>query len=294
MTYILGRRRTSRPFVRRLPRLLRYAVRILSDQESLLFQPVHRPPLEAEELAADATRVPLEAASPGAAGWWIPASPAGPPTPAESVFLVFPRATGDPRDEVETLRSFRQMGCSSLVLEYSRPDGEGLARCRSLARVAWRHLRRDRRLAASRIVLYGRSLGAAFASELGAEIARESRASRSTTDARSTVPGGLIVHNGFSSVADLARDSFPAWMVALFLRVDLDTARAVAAGDGPVLVLHAQDDRLIPPHHGERILAAAGERGDSIRYPGDHLSDGWIQTGSAREALTRFLGGVEP
>lgn len=297
MTYILGRRRTARPLVRRLPRLLRYAVRIVLDQEGLLFQPVDRPPLEADELAADASRVPLAVGASGAAAWWIPANPAGPLASSGTVILVFPRATGDPRDETETLRSFRQMGCSSLVVDYSRSKGQKpprLAHCRSLARAAWKHLREDRGLAPPRVVLYGRSLGAAFAAELGAEITRESRAEPVSAATPPALLGGLIAHNGFSSVADLARDSFPSWMVALFQRVDLDPVREVAAGAGPVLVVFAQDDQLIPPSHSERILATAGERGQSLRYPGDHLSEGWLQTRSAQAALRRFLDGAEP
>lgn len=283
MTYILGRRRTSRPLLYRLPRLLRYAIRILVDQEGLLFQPVDRPPLEPQDLAMGAESVALSTDGSSARAWWIPGMPRPSQWGGEKTVLLCPRSTGDPRDESDTLRSLRLLGCNSLVVEYpycrreatsGRPS---LAACRKVAHLAWNHLVGDRGNAPADILLYGRSLGAAFAAELAAI----------------TTCGGLIVHNGFSSVDALARDSFPGWLVSVFRRVDLDPAYQVARGRGPVLVLHARDDRLIRPRHGERIAAAAATRGRLLELPGNHLSEGWLDVAEARKSLHQLLAGLE-
>jgi pimeloyl-ACP methyl ester carboxylesterase len=93
--------------------------------------------------------------------------------------------------------------------------------------------------AGKHIVIYGRSLGAALAARLAAQVQ----------------PDLTILVSPFWSAADLARIYFP-WAPAALLRYPLATNVDVRAIRTPVLLVHGERDELIPVEHSERLLAA--------------------------------------
>jgi hypothetical protein len=190
-------------------------------------------------------------------GWYVPAEP------ARGTLVFFHGNAGNISHRLDSIRVFHERRLAVLIFDYrgyGRSDGQpsetGTQRD---ARAAWRFVTETLRVPPARIVLFGRSLGAAVA----AELATEQR------------PAALIVESAFSSVPDLAAELY-WWLPARWLaRFRYATRDAVAAVRCPVLVVHSRDDEIIPYHHGSAIFAAASEPKQLLTLHGSH-NDGFI------------------
>lgn len=268
MSFFLGHRRTNRPLWRRLPRMARFGLRLLFDQEGLLFQP-------RRELRSSPTDVGLafeEVTLPGGLrGWWIPGEPAAP------AILFLPGAIGNLEGELPTLRFLRSLGAGVLAVDYpgyGRSEGHpSLAGCRRTAAEGWRFL--SETAGTRRVVVYGRSLGCFFAAEVAA----------------SRPAAGLVFHNGFSSPADMAARAFHPALVRLLCRVRLNSLPDLARRRCPALFLHADQDEVIPPELGRRAWQAAAGPRRFLAVAGGHFDSTWQHDPQVREAFREILAG---
>jgi pimeloyl-ACP methyl ester carboxylesterase len=187
----------------------------------------------------------------GVEAWYLPAWDSVAPGPA----LIFAHGNGELIDLwLEAFEVPRAWGLGILLVEYpgygrsaGRPTEESIARA---MRDAWDFLAARPEVDQQRIVAYGRSVGGAAACAL----------------ARERDLAGLILESAFTSVRDLAR------RFGLFgpLVLDpFDNLAAVRAFEGPVLVIHGEDDRTIPPSHG-RALAAEAPSAELVLLPCGH------------------------
>lgn len=207
-------------------------------------------------------------------GWFIGA-------PSSRVLLFFHGNAGNISHRLESIRQFRELGLSVLIIDYrgyGRSEGrtteKGVYRD---ADAAWRYLVEDRGIAASDIVIFGRSLGASVASRLAAQ----------------QHPLALIVESSFTSVPDIARDLYPWLPVRWLTRLSHATRDYVRDVRCPVLVVHSRDDEIIPFHHGEAIFAAANEPRTLLATRGTH-NDAFIRDERAYVAgLRTFLAGLQ-
>jgi alpha-beta hydrolase superfamily lysophospholipase len=85
---------------------------------------------------------------------------------------------------------------------------------------------------AERIVFHGRSLGGAVLAEL----------------AHDREPAAIIIESAFSSIQAMAHGA-PNFL----LSDNYDTGSAMAAYDGPVLIMHGIRDRVVPVQHAHRL-----------------------------------------
>jgi hypothetical protein len=99
-----------------------------------------------------------------------------------------------------------------------------------------------------KIVLLGESIGGAMAFVL---------AGREKVD-------GVITLSAFTSTRGVARSMPLYWVFSFILPDRYNALEAVARSEAPVLVIHGEDDEIIPFSHGERLYAAAGEGRDSF------------------------------
>jgi fermentation-respiration switch protein FrsA (DUF1100 family) len=97
--------------------------------------------------------------------------------------------------------------------------------------------------AASKIVLFGRSLGAAVAAEMAGRFQSQ----------------GLILESPFISIAAMARAIFPWLPIGPLLLTRYDVLDKVKKIKVPVLVLHGDRDEIVPFDHGQTVFAAAPE-----------------------------------
>jgi fermentation-respiration switch protein FrsA (DUF1100 family) len=193
-------------------------------------------------------------------GWYIPAAQ------ARGTLLFFHGNAGNISHRLDSIRLFHDLRLSVLIFDYrgygqseGTPSEEGTYRD---ALAAWRYLTEERGIATSRIVLFGRSMGAAIAAWLATQ----------------KQPGVLIVESAFTSVPDTAAELY-WWLPARRLsRFKYATRDYVAQARCPVLVVHSPEDEIIPFHHGEAILAAAREPKEMLRLRGGH-NDGFMTSG---------------
>ncbi|MCP4300011.1 MAG: alpha/beta hydrolase [Gammaproteobacteria bacterium] len=206
-------------------------------------------------------------------GWFITGR-------SSRVLLFFHGNAGNISHRLDSIAQFQELGLSVLIIDYrGYGQSEGRTTEKGIYRdadAAWRYLIEDRSLAASDIVIFGRSLGASVASRLAAQ----------------HQPLALIVESSFTSVPDIAQDLYP-WLPARWLsRLSHATRDYVRDVRCPVLVVHSRDDEIIPFHHGEAIFASANEPRTLLAIRGTH-NDAFLRDGRTyTEGLQTFLTGL--
>lgn len=148
------------------------------------------------------------------------------------------------------VRPFLDAGYGVLLLTYrgysgnpGRPSEAGLY---ADGRAALAFLRR-RGVAAERMVLYGESLGSGVAVQLATE----------------TRVAALVLEAPFSSAGDVAAHAFPFLPARQLVRDRFDSAAKIASVRAPVLVIHGERDRVVPPRFGRKLFEAANEPKES-------------------------------
>ncbi len=204
-------------------------------------------------------------------GWWLPVAD------ARGTLLFCHGNAGNISHRLESLAIFHNLGLNVLIFDYrgygrsqGSPGEDGLYRD---AQAAWDYLLAVRGLEPGRIVIFGRSLGAAVAAHL---------ASRQK-------PGALILESAFTSAPDMAADLYP-WLPARWLtRLRYATLAYLGSVAAPVLVIHSPHDEIVPFKHGQRLYQAAREPKGFVELRGDH-NNGFLVSGPAyREKLAAFL-----
>ena len=94
---------------------------------------------------------------------------------------------------------------------------------------------------AKKLIIFGRSLGAAVAAEI---------VSRSACQ-------GLILETPFTSIREMAKTAFPFLPIDALLRTRFDVVEKIAKVQVPLLVLHGDRDDVVPYEQGKQVFAAA-------------------------------------
>lgn len=139
------------------------------------------------------------------------------------------------------------------------------------AQAALQYLRSRNDLDPKRIVLFGRSLGAAVAAEL---------ATREDCLA-------LILESPFVSVREMARVAFPALPIGPFLRIRYDIIEKVKKVNVPILILHGDQDEVVPFAQGKKVFEAAPEPKEFYAIRGAHHNDTYFVGGDPYFAVLK-------
>jgi fermentation-respiration switch protein FrsA (DUF1100 family) len=107
------------------------------------------------------------------------------------------------------------------------------------------------------IVYWGRSLGATMAAYA----------------ATRRPPDGLILESGFSDARSLLRASPPLAFLSLFSSYRFPTAKWLATVQRPVLVMHGDDDRVIPFAAGRALFERIAEPKQFVTIQGGDHND---------------------
>ena len=205
-------------------------------------------------------------------GWFVPAT-----AEPKGTVLMFHGNAGNISHRLETIAIFHELGYNAMIIDYrgygrseGSPGEEGTYRD---AEAAWTYLTRKRKIEADRIVLFGRSLGAAVAAWLAVE----------------KHSAGLILESAFTSVPDRGAEMYKFLPVRLLARINYDTLGRIDKLRCGLLVIHSRDDEIIPYHHGEQLFEAAKQPKRFQEISGGH-NNGFITSGSIyKNALAEFL-----
>jgi fermentation-respiration switch protein FrsA (DUF1100 family) len=193
-------------------------------------------------------------------GWWVPK--AGAP-----VLLWLHGNAGNISNRLENIKLLHDLvGVQILIFdyrEYGRSQGrisrEGTFKD---AAAAYRYVTGVRGIPARDLVIFGRSLGTALATDLAVQ--HPCRC--------------LVLESAFTNSSDMAK------MMAPFLfdwrpQIPYDNLGKIDKVKVPVLVIHGAHDEIIPVDMGRRVFAAAPSPKDLYVIPGAHHNDTYVVGG---------------
>ena len=220
-------------------------------------------------------------------GWFIPAEErAG----EDAVTLLFFHGNAENIGGCLDLAALaRPAGYNLLLLDYrgygkseGRPSERGLYRDGEAALL---HLKSRAGVDPGRIVVWGRSIGAAVAVHLAAGDG-------------GSLPGvaGVILESPFTSVPDLLRSGGHYALLAMsrFGTYRFDSAARIGRVAAPVLVIHGTDDEIAPFELGRRLFESAPGRKELVAIRGGGHNDLWaLHADEIWGAVRRFLASLE-
>lgn len=174
-------------------------------------------------------------------GWYVESAE----TPA--VLLWCHGNAGNIINRLDNLRELYRLGLSVFLFDYrgygrseGRPSEEGLYQD---GFGAYEYLTRARRVRPERLILFGRSLGAAVAGELAAR----------------KPAAGLILESCFPSVEALAKFHYLGLPVHRLLGAKFRLIDRLPHISLPLLVVHGDRDDVVPLQLGRQVFEAAKE-----------------------------------
>ncbi|MDI6853843.1 MAG: alpha/beta hydrolase [Deltaproteobacteria bacterium] len=205
-------------------------------------------------------------------GWWVPQ--AGAPT-----FLWFHGNAGNISHRLENIKLLHDLtGVQVFIFDY-REYGKSQGRISREgtfkdALAAYRYVTEARNVPAEEVILFGRSLGTALATDLAVK----------------HPCGALILEAPFTNSQDMAK------LYAPFLfdwrpKVPYDNIGKIGQVTVPVMVIHGARDEVIPVDMGRRVFEAAPEPKELYVIPGAHHNDTYNVGGP--QYFARLKGFIE-
>jgi fermentation-respiration switch protein FrsA (DUF1100 family) len=125
-----------------------------------------------------------------------------------------------------------------------------------------------------RIVLFGESLGTGVAIALASE----------------HEIGALILDAPYDSIAAVGAAHYPFAPVRWLMKDSFHSDERISRVSAPLLVLHGEQDRIVPIRFGERLFALAREPKRMVRFPqGGHVN---LDDYGAAKVIREFLAGA--
>jgi uncharacterized protein len=208
--------------------------------------------------------------------WIMPAArPSDNPTWV--LFLHGNAATVAAKVNIAHYAELTELGLNVMAPEYRGFGGlEGLPTESVLAadaQAAYDYLRNVRRIPASRLVIYGWSLGSAVAVRLASEVEA----------------AAMILEGAPSSVVAVAQQQYPFFPIRLIMRNHFDSIGKIDRVRAPLLFLHSPQDAVIPIAEGRRLFAAATGDKTFVEVRGGHVDATTADTDRFYGAIRSFL-----
>ena len=205
-------------------------------------------------------------------GWYVEASPAAP------VLLWCHGNAGNVIHRLENLAELYRLGLSVFIFDYrgygrsaGKPSEEGLYQD---ALAAHAYLTNRRGVRPERLILFGRSLGAAVAGTVAGE----------------RPAAGLILESPFPSIAAMARAHYAGLPMHWLLSGRFPLNERLQRVSMPVLVIHGDRDDIVPIALGREVFDAAREPKSFYVIEGADHNDSYLVGGRAYfQRLKQFI-----
>ncbi len=186
--------------------------------------------------------------------WYAPAQP-GQPT-----ILYFHGNAGNLASRSERVRRYVARGYGVMFMSYrgySGSTGSPSERANVAdAKLAYDTLIKDG-VAPEDIIVYGESLGSGVAVQVAAD----------------NEVGGLVLDAPYTTIVDVAALAYPYLPVRPFVFDRYESIRYLPRVKAPLLVLHGENDRVIPVEMGKAVYAAANAPKEIATFPHAGHSD---------------------
>ncbi len=246
------------------------------NQRQMLYFPVTHPPEQAESLASG-TGLAVWRGQENPEGGYVGYLSRAPGSVGAALLLHGNGGCAARRGFY--ISPIQRMGLDLFVLEYPGFGGRaGTPAQEPLVAAAEDALARILAEGAPRVWVVGESLGSGVACQLAAR--------------RPADVAGLLLVMPFNSVRAVAASIYP-WFPARWLVWDaFDSEEALRRYKGPVMVLTAQGDRVVPARFGRALFASfQGSRKKLIDVPGlDHDAAGLAAKTRVWDEAARFFG----
>lgn len=203
-------------------------------------------------------------------GWYIPHAE------AKGTLLFLHGNAGNISHRLQTLEIFHQLHLNVFIIDY---QGYGLSKgtpseqaCYKDALAAWHYLVSERQVNKDKIILFGRSMGGGVASWLADK-----------HDAAL-----LVLESTFLSIPDMAKRLYPVFPVSILSRTHFDTASRLQTISIPVIVIHSEEDEIVPFFHGKQLYESANEPKLLFKLTGDH-NTGFLQNKPAYQQFFKHI-----
>ena len=212
---------------------------------------------------------------------------------AKATVLVFHGNASNISTHVNSVLWLAQAGFNLFVIDYrgfgistGEPDVAGVHRD-GLA--AFKHLLALPGVNSTRITILGQSLGGSVAAYVAATAPERKQLSL------------LLLDSSFFSYHQIAREKlanvFITWPfqypLSWLFNDDYSPGKWIGKVTAPIVIIHDQNDKVVPYHHGEQLFAAAGEPKEMLTTSGlGHISS--FADAGIRNKIAGLIAGSLP
>lgn len=202
-------------------------------------------------------------------GWFIPGQ-------GKSVMLFFHGNGGNISHRIEKIRLLCHPQISSFIIDYhgyGRSQGiPSEESCYLDALASWNYLIQERRIDSKQIVLFGESLGGAVTIDLASK----------------KEVGAVILESTFTNIGAVMGRFVPG--LESLLKGKFDSLSKIPHLKAPLLILHGDEDELVPYELGRSLFEKANEPKNFFTILGAHHNDTYDVGGKAYfEAVHQFM-----
>jgi fermentation-respiration switch protein FrsA (DUF1100 family) len=259
-------------------------------------------------------------------GWWIPLDNA-------RATVLFSHGSGrNISGYLDDVELFRELGLNVLLYDYGgygqSTGAPSEARCYADIEVMWEYLVDTRGIASGEIILCGSSMGSGVTTELAVstptspksagqaatmdpsnqadestrDIASESpRAGKdardprpaTSTDATGGMSMAVVLESAFTSIPDTITADYPYIPARWICRSQFRSIDKVARIQSPILIIHSQEDTVVPFSHGKALYEAAKEPKLFVEITGAHYGGKFSSKEAYLAGWEKFLEKVQ-
>ena len=202
--------------------------------------------------------------------WYIPKKD------AKTTLLFLHGNAGNISHRLDSIKIFNSLGMNVFIFDYrGYGNSDGRANEQNTyddAKSAWDYLLKNKKVKAEDIIIFGRSLGGAIATNLGTKVQ----------------PKGMILESTFTSIKEFASDVYP-FLPTFLIYFNYETTKYLKDLNYPILVVHSEDDDIIPFRYGEAVFKNTNEPKSFVKIRGDHNYGFLYSKDIYLPALKKFL-----